>query len=110
MAREVYMWCKATQSILPAHEARRRDDARKDTLANIAHGYIPDEMPATKHPLDGKYYTSKSKFREKTISEGYDEVGTAYENGYEPEKKREAELKEYVKGFKEELRGRIWNS
>lgn len=109
MARSVYMWCKATQSILPAHEARRRDDQINHKHANIAHGYIPDDMPATKHPLDGKYYTSKSKFREITRAAGYDEVGTAYDNGYEPSKKLEAEHREYLNGVKKELRDR-WNS
>lgn len=92
---------------MPTHEARQIDQASNDKLANIKHGYIPDEMPATKHPIDRKYYTSKSKFREVTRSHGYDEVGTAYDNGYEPSKRLESEWKDYVSSIKKEYRERL---
>lgn len=36
---------------------------------------IKDEMEATRHMADGKYYTSKSKFRQATRDAGCLEVG-----------------------------------
>jgi hypothetical protein len=36
---------------------------------------IADEMPETQHMADGKYYTSKRKFRAVTKSHGCVEVG-----------------------------------
>ncbi len=63
---------------------RMRIGSDSSKPANISHGFIQDEMEPTKHPLTGEYYTSKAKFREVTKAHGYEEVGTAYENGYEP--------------------------
>lgn len=37
--------------------------------------FISDEMPATRHMVDGKYYTSKKKFRNETKARGCVEVG-----------------------------------
>lgn len=36
---------------------------------------IGDEMPATRHMVDGKYFTSKAKFRAHTKAHGCIEVG-----------------------------------
>jgi hypothetical protein len=36
---------------------------------------IADEMPATQHMADGKFYTSKRKFRAVTRAQGFIEVG-----------------------------------
>lgn len=36
---------------------------------------ISDEMPATRHMADGRYYTSKKKFRDATREHGCVEVG-----------------------------------
>jgi hypothetical protein len=41
----------------------------------IAPQFIPDDMPATRHPCDGQFYTSKAKFRETTRAHGKIEVG-----------------------------------
>ena len=38
-------------------------------------GYIPDEMPPTRHMASGKYFTSKAKFRAETRAHGCIEVG-----------------------------------
>ncbi len=38
-------------------------------------GVISDEMPETRHMADGKYYTSKAKFRQATRAAGCVEVG-----------------------------------
>ncbi len=37
--------------------------------------FISDEMPATRHMVNGKYYTSKKKFRDETKARGCVEVG-----------------------------------
>jgi hypothetical protein len=47
---------------------------------------INSEMPPTKHPITGEYYTSKTKFRAVTKAHGCEEVGTAYDNGWTPPK------------------------
>lgn len=39
------------------------------------HSIINDEMPATWHPSDGKFYTSKRKFRAATKAAGCVEIG-----------------------------------
>lgn len=36
---------------------------------------ISDEMPPTQHPCNGRFYTSKTKFREETKARGCEEVG-----------------------------------
>ena len=42
-------------------------------LVNIY--YNSDEMPPTRHMINGKYYTSKKKFRDETRARGCIEVG-----------------------------------
>ena len=37
--------------------------------------FISDEMPSTRHMSNGKYYTSKKKFRDETRARGCIEVG-----------------------------------
>jgi hypothetical protein len=66
------------------------DDVRGRRAGDL---YIQDEMAPTKHPMDGKYYTSQKKFRETTKAFGMVEVGDAYDRGYDPsvERKRETE-------------------
>lgn len=80
------------------------------THAEAAHGFIQDEMPATKHPIDGKYYTSKSKFRTVTREAGAVEIGDSYEksvedpNFYERDASVSKEYKEKIhQTFKEIL-------
>jgi hypothetical protein len=77
--------------------------------ANIKHGFINDEMAAVKHPIDGKYYTSKAKFRYVTKAHGYEEVGTAYENGYEPGESEEKRSSRFARDFKLKLVDNINN-
>ena len=48
----------------------------KSQAAPRAGGYvISDEMPETRHMADGRYYTSKKKFRQATRAAGCVEVG-----------------------------------
>jgi hypothetical protein len=60
----------------------------------VPYHIIQDEMPPTKHPITGEMFTSKAQFREVTRAHGYDEVGTAYENGYEPESQQDSKALE----------------
>lgn len=100
--RGLFKYCKIQEKVVPI------DEVMEEVHANVAHGYIPDEMGAVKHPIDGKYYTSKAKFRAVTRSHGYEEVGTAYDNGYSPEKEREAsdsaKAQRIVEHFRERYR------
>lgn len=70
--------------------------------------FSSDEMPPTKHPLNKQYYTSKKRFREVTKAFGAEEVGTAYENGYNPEKDQEKALKRTIENIKKEMRDRYY--
>lgn len=72
--RGYFQYCKIQKKVVPI------DEVMVEIPANVAHGYIPDEMEATKHPLNGKYYTSKAKFRAETIARGHTEVGEEWEN------------------------------
>lgn len=72
--------------------------------------FIFDEMEPTKHPLNGRYYTSKKAFRAVTKARGYEEVGTAYEHGYDPEKERAGSTKELAHKLINEIRERRYGS
>lgn len=68
------------------------------------HSVIEDSMPATKHPIDGKYYESKSAFRRVTKASGCVEVGNS-ENLKETSRPQEEmssaqfeRLKSYMRG------------
>lgn len=103
-----FKYCQAAKKVLPIAEAIRLDGESKERkLASVAHGFIQDEMPPTKHPIDGKYYTSQAKFREVTKAHGFEEVGTAYENGYSPEARAEREFKEYQREINREWKQRL---
>lgn len=90
--RGIFKYCKVQKKVVPV------DQVIEYRHANAAHGYIPDEMPPTKHPLTGKYYTSKAKFRAETTARGYQEVGNEYEK---PEK---VEQSKPNPKFKEQMR------
>jgi hypothetical protein len=47
---------------------------------------ISDEISATRHMADGRYYTSKAKFREATKAHGCVEVGNETEAVLKPRK------------------------
>jgi len=109
--RTVYKYSKALGKVVPIQEARMADYHAEEerTLANIKHGVINSEMEPTKHPIDGKYYTCKAKFRAVTRAHGCEEVGTAYENGYNPEREAEREFKNYIKEVQREWKERLAN-
>lgn len=66
MARRKYVFDGSSQKMI---------EIPTDTGGHLTHGIHADEMEATKHPVDGKYYTSQAKFREVTKAHGYVEMG-----------------------------------
>lgn len=71
--------------------------------------YPQDEMAPTRSPLTGKYYTSKAALRAEYKSHGAEEVGTAYDNGYAPEKEKQREISEYARKLKDKIIDRYRN-
>jgi hypothetical protein len=103
MTRKLYQYCNIQKKVVPIEEVQ------VEVPATVAHKLINDEMPATLHPIDQKYYTSKSRFRAVTKAHGYEEVGTAYDNGYDPAEERVREEKALVKSIKQQIIER-WKS
>lgn len=66
MDRELYIWDKKRKKLVPYGEHE------KEPL----HYVIADDMAPLKHPANGRYYTSKSKFRDETRARGLIEIGT----------------------------------
>ena len=97
---QVYKYCKVQKKVVPIEEAISDVEAHTQ--------FMIDEMPATRHPITGEYFTSKTKFRAVTKAHGYEEVGTAYDHGFEPgERERQDQHKATMSRIKEELRERI---
>jgi hypothetical protein len=85
-------------------KAMEAKEIAKIQHAMASHGIqSTDLMEPTKHPIDGKYYTSASKFRAVTKAHGCEEVGTAYENGYNPEKEAQREWEAHSKAIRKEI-------
>lgn len=91
--RKIYKWDSDSQKLVELG----------DCQIKIRTYIYTDEMEPTRHPCDGKKYTSKARFREVTRAHGCVEVGNEYKNGYCPEKRLEAESKADVKRFREAL-------
>lgn len=104
VTRKIYKYDHEAGEVVEAQELERRRHA------NVSHSYIPDEMDAVKHPGDGKYYTSKAKFRETTRALGYEEVGTAYEHGYDPGKELQREQRDLSRRLAAQVRERYYDT
>lgn len=86
-----------------------KDDPFNDG-GNLCSKYIHDEMEPTKNPLNPKeIYTSKAKLREAYRAAGAVEVGDAYDRGYVAPKETPRSEEQFMKGFRDNLRGRINN-
>jgi hypothetical protein len=69
---------------------------------------INDEMPPTKNPLNPReIFTSKSKLRQRYKEAGVEEIGTAYDKGYKPEKIREERSQQVLKNLSEKFRYKL---
>lgn len=79
-----------------------KDDDR--LLKNI----ISDEMPPTRNPLNPKeIFTSKAALRQRYKEAGVEEVGTAYDNGYNPEKNRVHQTEKFYGRLFDRLKYRL---
>lgn len=77
--------------------------------SNSATNVIRDEMDPTRHMADGKYYTSKAKFREATRAHGCIEVGNETETVLKPRKPASLNRDQRVRDIRaaiEQLRNR----
>lgn len=70
---------------------------------------INDEMPPTRSPITGKIYTSKAALRAEYKAYGATEVGTAYDNGYSPEKEHERRENALARNLKDQIIERYRN-
>lgn len=70
---------------------------------------INDEMPPTRSPITGKIYTSKAALRAEYKAYGATEVGTAYENGYSPEREQERRERDLARNLKDQIVDRYRN-
>jgi len=66
--RKTYVWDNELNKFVDVEEYRPKEKGPKLN-------YIEDTMEPTWHPCDGKYYTSKHKFRATTRAHGKTEVG-----------------------------------
>ena len=101
--RTRFQWCPIQQKVVPTEEVM------VIVPTSSSPTFINDEMPPTKHPIDGQLYTSKAKFRAITRAHGFDEVGNEYEKGYEPERQLEKDFDRYIGGMKDEFRRRFFD-
>jgi len=70
---------------------------------------INDEMPPTRSPITGKIYTSKAALRAEYKAYGATEVGTAYDNGYSPEREQERKEIDLARNLKDQIVDRYRN-
>lgn len=97
MSRQLYQWCKIRQKVVPI------DEVIEEVSSNAISRFTSDEMPPTRSPISGKYYTSKSRLRAEYKAHGAIEIGNEYQNGYDPGK-------EYFKQKEREVDRKIHES
>lgn len=88
--RGLFRYCKVQKKVVPI------DEVMVEIPAKISHSFIPDEIAPTRHPIDGKYYTSKAKFRAVTRAHNCEEVGDSWDNDIKLDREmmKEIELQE----------------
>lgn len=98
---QIYKFCKVQGKVVPIEDVLEEMEAARTSTQLMF-----DEMPATRHPIDGKYYTSKKEFRRITKAHGYEEVGNDYDHGYEPERANDEAFKKLNTKIRQEFRER----
>jgi hypothetical protein len=87
-----------------------KDDPFNDAdYSRTNRNVINDEMPPTRSPITGKIYTSKAALRAEYKAYGATEVGTAYENGYSPEREQERRETDLARNLKDQIVNRYRN-
>lgn len=99
---KLFQWCPIQEKVVPVEEVMVR------VHANAAHGFIHDEMPPTRNPLNPKeIYTSKSKLRAAYKAAGAIEVGDAYDRGYRPDNETGNSERQLMKNLMQNVKERI---
>lgn len=99
---KLFQWCPIQEKVVPVEEVMVR------VHANAAHGFIHDEMPPTRNPLNPKeIYTSKSKLRAAYKAAGAVEVGDAFDRGYKPESETGISERQLMNKLMHNLKERI---
>lgn len=99
---KLFQWCPIQEKVVPVEEVMVR------VHANAAHGFIHDEMPPTRNPLNPKeIYTSKSKLRAAYKAAGAIEVGDAYDRGYRPDNETGNSERQLMKTLMQNVKERI---
>ena len=100
-----YQYCFVQQKVVPQNEVIQGRYAQQGVKASDL--FTTDEMPPTKSPITGKYYTSKSQLRAEYKSRVYVEIGNEYDNGYTPERETERGMKQLFKNMKQNFKERL---
>lgn len=104
MKYKLYQYCPVQKKVVPVEEVQRR------VASNARDLFIQDEMEPTRNPLNPKeIYTSKSKLRAAYRAAGVEEVGDAYERGYNPEREVERADKQLAAKIKDKIIERYRN-
>ena len=111
MAR--YIWDSKLEQMIPAEEyyfnKYMKLGDKQATLGNrrVSMNYISDIMEPTRHMANGKYYTSKAKFRQATKAAGCIEIGNETKHLMKPRKtvkldrrKRREDIKKAINDLK----------
>lgn len=99
---KLFQWCSIQEKVVPVEEVMVR------VHANASHNFIHDEMPPTRNPLNPKeIYTSKSKLRAAYKAAGAVEVGTEFDNGYNPDRDVDSRERKVVANFMRQVKERL---
>ena len=83
------------------------EDIFEDKELSSLSTFSSDEIPPTRSPIDGTYFTSKRKLRAQYKAHGAVEFGTAFENGYDPQKSRDRKFGDLLDRVSERLKERL---
>lgn len=93
----------------PGHPCADENDMVDAEMAGPKHiggqavSVITDEMPATRHMANGRYYTSKAKFREATRAAGCIEIGNETETVLKPKRPAPLSREQRVRDIKNSI-------
>lgn len=103
----LFQYCYEQKKVVPVDKVIRGRYTEYKTRA--MDGFTTDDMPPTRSPVNGEYFTSKSKLREQYVANGFREIGDAYDRGYNPEKAKEESFNRVIKKVNEQIRERLNN-
>lgn len=96
----IYKYCETQKKVVPIDQVVRQSRAI-DYMTS-------DEMEPTRNPLNSKeIYTSRSKLRRAYRAAGAEEIGDAYDRGYNPEKVQQERQTQLVRQIKHSIAERL---